>query len=237
VIVALAVGWTGIKTEYREFLNKGTRQQVVLVPVDERVAKLATLVGELTPQKLDASIQRLMERLTYVYYFGLAMQVVPDYVAHERGLLWREAVQSALVPRLLNPGKRVIDDSERTSRYTGTRVAGAKEGTSISMGYMAESYIDFGAGLMMLPLLVWGLFVGWVYRTLIRSTRYPLFGYGCAAVLVGLGAAVLEQSNLKMVASIVLGFLALYLIQKFAGGGLLRLLATPPAPRPIGSTQ
>lgn len=227
VIVALAVGWTGIKTEYREFLNKGTRQQVVLVPIDERVAKLATLVGGLTPQKLDTSVQKLMERLTYVYYFGQAMQVVPDYVAHERGLLWREAVQSALVPRFLNPGKRVIDDSERTSHYTGARVAGAKEGTSISMGYMAESYIDFGPVMMMLPLLLWGVFVGWVYATLIRSTRYPLFGYGCAAVLVGLGAAVLEQSNLKMVASIVLGFLALYLIQQVAAGPLLRLLALP----------
>lgn len=231
VILGLGIVWTGVKSEYREFLNQGTGQQVVLVPITERIGKLAELVGGMTPSRFGDSVVILVERVTYVYYFGQTMEVVPRYIAHENGLLWREAVSAALVPRLLNPAKRVIDDSERTSYYTGNRVAGAEEGTSISLGYVAESYIDFGPVVMMVPLFLWGLFVGRLYRWLLRSTRYPLVGYGCATVLVALGVSVLEQSNLKMVSSFLLGFLVLYLAQKLLARRGLGLLAAPGDPR------
>ncbi len=226
-ILALGVLWTGVKSDYRQFLNQGTGQQTVLVPVEARVAKLGELVGQMTAERLGESIVALVERVTYVYYFGQAMEMVPAYIDHENGLLWREAVEGALVPRLLNPSKRIIDDSQRTSYYTGSRVAGAEEGTSISLGYVAESYIDFGPYLMMGPLLLWGLFVGFAYRALTQYTRYPLWGYASAAVLVGLGVAVLEQSNLKMVASFLLGLVVLLLAQKLLAGRVLALLAYP----------
>lgn len=225
VILGLGIVWTGVKSDYRDFLNQGTGQQVVLVPVAERIGKLTELIGDMTPARFGDSMVTLVERVTYVYYFGQAMETVPRYIAHENGLLWREAVAGALVPRLLNPAKRVIDDSERTSYYTGNRVAGAEQGTSISLGYVAESYIDFGPVAMMAPLFLWGLFVGWLYRALIRSTRYPLFGYGCATILVALGVSALEQSNLKMVSASLLGFLVLYLSQKFLARRGLGLLA------------
>ncbi|CAN5213297.1 hypothetical protein BH11PSE14_BH11PSE14_02710 [soil metagenome] len=232
VVLSLGIVWTGVKAEYRDFLNQGSGQQVVLVPVSERVDKLAQLVGDMTRERLGDSVVALVERVTYVYYFGQAMETVPSNLPYERGLLWREAIGSALVPRLINPAKRVIDDSERTSYYTGNRVSGAEEGTSISLGYVAESYIDFGSVLMMAPLFLWGLFAGWLYRILVRSTRYPLVGYGCGAVLVSLGAATLEQSNLKMVSAYLLGFLVLYLAQKFLAPRVLGLLAAPVRVRP-----
>lgn len=236
LILGLGIGWTGVKSEYREFLNQGTGQQVVLVPVTERIGKLAELVGDMTPARFGDSLVILVERVTYVYYFGQAIETVPRYIAHENGLLWREAVERALVPRLFNPAKRVIDDSQRTSYYTGNRVAGAEEGASISLGYVAESYIDFGPVAMMVPLFLWGLFVGWLYRSLMRSTRYPLFGYGCATALVALGVSALEQSNLKMVSAFVLGFLVLYLSQKLLARRGLGLLAAPDSTRPGNST-
>jgi hypothetical protein len=227
VILSLGLLWTGIKSDYREFLNQGTGQQVVLVPVGDRIAKLGELIGEMTPAQFGDSLVKLVERVTYVYYFGQTMEMVPTHIAYENGRLWREAVGRALVPRLLNPSKGVIDDSERTTYYTGNRVAGAEEGASISLGYLAESYIDFGPAGMMAPLFLWGLFAGWVYRVLIRSTRYPIFGYGCGAVLVGLSASVLEQSNLKMVSAVVLGFIVLFGCQKLFARRLLGLLAVP----------
>lgn len=231
LILGLGIVWTGVKSEYRDFLNQGTGQQVVLVPVAERIGKLAQLVGDMGPSRFGDSMVTLVERVTYVYYFGQAMETVPRYIAHEDGLLWRQAVAGALVPRLLNPAKRVIDDSERTSYYTGNRVAGAEEGASISLGYVAESYIDFGPVGMMAPLFLWGLFVGWLYRLLIRSTRFPLFGYGCATVLVALDVSALEQSNLKMVSAFLLGFLVLYLSQKFLARRGLGLVAASGARR------
>lgn len=233
VILALGIVWSGVKSEYREFLNQGTGQQVVLVPVTERIGKLAQLVGDMSPSRFGESLVTLVERVTYVYYFGRTIEQVPRYIPYEDGLLWGEAVTAALVPRLINPDKRVIDDSERTSYYTGDRVAGAEEGTSISLGYVAESYIDFGPVLMMAPLFLWGLFVGRIYGVLVRSTRYPVVGYASAAVLVALGVAALEQSNLKMVSAFLLGFLVLYLSQKFLAGPGLALLAERRARVPV----
>ncbi|MDQ3206477.1 MAG: hypothetical protein M3Q40_08260 [Pseudomonadota bacterium] len=229
LILVLGIVWTGVKSDYRAFLNQGTGQQVVLVPVGERVAKLGQLITSMTPASFGDSVVTLVERVTYVYYFGQALETVPRDLAHEQGLLWREAVQGAVVPRLLNPAKRIIDDSERTSYYTGNRVAGADQGTSISLGYMAESYIDFGPVGMMFPLFVWGLFVGLLYRSLIRATRYPLLGFACAAVLVALRVSELEQSNLKMVGATLLAFLVLFFAQKLVAGRGLRLAALPSA--------
>lgn len=225
VILCLAILWTGVKNDYRQFLNQGSGQQVVLVPVSERISKLAELAGEMTPARFADAVGALVERVSYVYYFGQVMQTVPRDIDYEHGLLWREAVVRTLVPRLLNPDKRVIDDSERTSYYTGSRVAGADEGTSISLGYVAESYIDFGPAAMMAPLFLWGLFVGALYRLLVRASRFPLLGYGCATVLVALGAAVLEQSNLKMVSAFVLGFMVLFVAQKLLARRGLQMLA------------
>ncbi len=224
-VLFLGVTWTGIKSDYRGFLNQGTGQQVVLVPVPERIGKLGELIGEMSVERYGDAMLTLVERITYVYYFGRAIETVPHHIDHERGRLWGEALARPLLPRLLFPDKAVIDDSERTSLYTGKRVAGAADGTSISLGYVAESYIDFGPAGMMPALFVWGLVLGWLNRLLMRATRYPLLGYASAAVLVGLGASVLEQSNLKMVSGILLGVLVLLPFQRLLGGRILRLLA------------
>ena len=224
-ILILGVAWTGIKIDYRDFLNQGSRQQVVLVTVGERVEKLAELIADLDSEKIAQSTEDLVHRLTYVHYFGESMHIVPERIPYENGKLWWEAVQNFLMPRILNPDKKVLDDSIRTAHYTGIRVAGADDGTSISLGYIAESYIDFGPVLMAMPLFIWGFFVGKVYRTLVRSTAYPIFGYASAAVLISIGASVLEQSNVKMVGGMVLGFVLFYFIQKLFAKKILVMLA------------
>jgi len=223
-ILILGVVWTGIKQEYRDFLNQGTQQQVVLVPIDERIDKLIELIGDLDSDKIAASTETLIRRMTYVHFFGEAMHVVPQRIPYEDGKLWGESIKNFLMPRILYPDKPMIDDSIRTSYYTGRHVAEADDGTSISLGYVAESYIDFGPVWMVAPLFIWGYFIGRVYRSLVRSSRYPLFGYACATVLISIGASVLEQSNVKMVGGMVLGFVLFYFIQKIFAQKILRLL-------------
>lgn len=230
VIVLLGVVWSGIKVEYRQFLNQGTGQQVVLVPVDERLAKLGELIAGLDRERLQASAEILAQRVTYVHYFAQSMDYVPLSVPHQQGRLWGEAVSRALVPRLLNPDKSVIDDSERTSEFTGARVAGASQGTSISLGYVAESYIDFGRIGMFAVLLAWGLAVGAAYRLLTGTGPYPLLGIVAGASLVAVHVSVLEQSNLKMVAATLLGVLALWVALRIGARAFLRWALAPLRP-------
>ena len=229
VLLTLSLGtiWQSIKNDYRSFMNQGTVGQVILVSPGEQLAELATLVADLTPEKLLQGARSLVYRIQFVDFFGATMGMVPRYIPYENGKLWFEAIEHVLTPRLLNPNKPVINDSDRTAEYSGRDVARGQQGTSISIGYFAETYIDFGPFLMFLPLFVWGLCVGWTYRILTRSPRYPPFAYGCAVALITLNASLVEQSNIKMLGSMVMGFLALYLVKRFFTDKLLRLLLRP----------
>jgi hypothetical protein len=188
------------------------------------MAEMARLVGDMTPEKFATGAELLMYRLTYVYFFGEVIDTVPQYIPYERGALWGDAVYRALVPRLVDPTKSIIDDSERTSTYTGLTLIGADASTSISLGYMAESYIDFGPALMMLPIFLWGYAVGRLYRLLVTGPAAAFLGYGSATTLVLLNAAVLELSNAKMIAALVLTSVVLYLSQRYLSGPLYRML-------------
>ncbi len=224
---SLGVVWQSIKSDYRNFLNQGSAGQEILVSPSAQFSELVTLISELTPEKLIEGGQGLIYRIQFVNFFGATMGVVPEYIPHEKGKLWFEAIEHVLAPRLFNPSKPVINDSDRTVEYSGMNVARGEDGSSISIGYIAETYIDFGPVVMVIPLFLWGLWVGWVYRILTRSARYPAFAYGCAAALITQNAALVEQSNMKMVGSMLVGFLVLYLVQKYLAGKLLHMLSTP----------
>lgn len=228
VIVALAVllgvVWSAIKIEYRDFLNQGSKEQVVLVSRSQQIAELGRLIGEMDGERFAQGADRLVKRLTYVYFFSEAMQMVPQFVPHEDGALWGDAIYRTLVPRFLDPGKTAIDDSERTAQYTGLFIIGGDRGTSVSMGYVAESYIDFGPVFMVVPLFLWGAFVGFAYRSFTRAKPFALFGYGCATVVVLMNASVLEQSNAKMVAGFVMIWLVMYFAHKYGAPPLMRTL-------------
>ncbi len=224
---SLGVIWQSIKSDYRNFLNQGEAGQVILVSRIAQFSELVTLIGDLTPEKLIEGGRDLIYRIQFVNFFGATMGVVPAYIPHENGRLWLEAIEHVLSPRLFNPSKPVINDSDRTAEYSGMAVARGEDGSSIGIGYIAETYIDFGPVVMMIALFIWGLWVGWVYRILTRSARYLPFAYGCAAALITQNAALVEQSNMKMVGSMLIGFLALYLVQKYLAGKLLQLLVAP----------
>ncbi len=78
------------------------------------------------------------------------------------------------MPRFLFPDKPVLDDSERTRTYTGMNVAGMEQGTSIGIGYIGESYVDFGPVKMFAPIFLLGLLYGLIYRFFVTKTRYTL---------------------------------------------------------------
>lgn len=227
LMVILGTVWSAIKVEYRDFVNDGTGHQVVAVSRTEQVEALAHLVGNLDAEDLGRGAANLVNRLSYVYFLGEMLERVPHYLPHENGALWAEAVYRALVPRLFDPDKAATDDSARTEEYTGLQVIGSERGTSVSLGYMAESYIDFGAFFMMAPLFAWGLLVGHAYRTLAAGRVDPLFGYGAATVLVMVSSTVLEMSNAKMIAALLVNWLVLYLVYRYAAAEILARLRLP----------
>jgi len=222
-----AVFWTAIKGDYREFISQGTDQQVVNEPVAARIHKLAELALEIDREKISQGFDDALERLGYVTYFGYCLRYVPSSVAYEHGALWRGAIQRVFMPRLFFPGKTGIDDSQETAKYTGLAVAGQEQGTSIGLGYMAESYIDFGWLGMFIPIFLLGVFYGTIYRLFGYRQQNRLFAMGCAVAILVFGAYTIETSNTKLVggnvaAAVVLGFFY------WRFGPLLMALVTEP---------
>ena len=211
VFAALVVLWMTIKWDYRDFLNHGERTQAVQVSIPERIHKLVELFGSVSYNDLEMGIDALVNRATYVTFFGAALQHVPHHTPHENGKLWLGAVTHVFTPRVLFPKKPVIRESERTMKYTGLSVAGIEQGTSISLGYPADSYVDFGY-FMFVPIFLFGLFCGLIYRIFACSPE-PAIGIGLLVPTLMTNFLV-ESSNIKLVGGMLSHAIVLYVCHR-----------------------
>ena len=215
VLLTTGIVWSAVKQDYREFLNQGTGEQQVLVSMEDRTAKLSELLGNVSWESFTNGLDSMVMRVSQVSLFAYTLMNVPDQVPHAGGALWADAVRRVFMPRVLFPDKTALDDSQRTNVYTGLSVAGVEQGTSMGIGYVAESYVDFGPVLMFLPIFLLGLFYGFIYRLFVRA-REQLLGYGIAIAILTFGAYTIETSNAKLVGGnltvlLVLGALYLFL--------------------------
>ena len=237
LLIGLGIVWSAIKTDYRQYLSGGQRAQIVTTGYADNIGKIVELTEKLDARALAAARTKILRRLSYVEFFSLALRNVPSRLNYEGGALWADAIARPFAPRLLFPQKEAIDDSARTRKYTGMDVAGAKEGTSISLGYISEAYIDFGPVMMMAPVFALGLFYGRIYRWLCsgRLSRGPL-GLGLATAAL-YGPAPLETSITKSFGSDVVVALVCWLIARYVAPRYFPWTVEPAAPaRPRAAT-
>lgn len=169
--------WQSIKGDYRKFLNAGERSQSVVVGQDEALKKLKELSENSSTINKDDVIYQTIDRISYIEFFSQATDNVPAKIPHENGKIWRDNILHILQPRILFPDKGVIDDSKMVNKYATRKVAGAKQGASFSLGYMAESYIDFGQYLMFIPIFFVGWLLGYVYKIIIQQSINYMWGF------------------------------------------------------------
>jgi hypothetical protein len=94
-------------------------------------------------------------------------------------------------------------------------VATAEQGTSISLGYMAESYIDFGPWLMMVPIFALGWLLGRFYRWMVNYPRSRgVIGTGLATATL-FQAAFFESSITKMFGGLVVAMLMAWVVARW----------------------
>ena len=215
VMLALGIVWTAIKEDYRAFANAGSGQQIVVAGYGEGLVEIGRLVSELDGKDLSDGADRLSKRVMYHHFFGIAANRVPSVIPHTGGEIWVEAITRPMMPRLFFPNKRAINDSDLTNQYTGLRVATAEQGTSISLGYMAEAYIDFGPILMFLPIGALGAAIGYFYRWLLRRRGPTVVAGAALAPFALMPAHLAETSILKLAPTLVLTLLACIVVLKF----------------------
>jgi hypothetical protein len=206
LMLALSIAWTAVKGDFRSFVSGGQITQIITVDYTTRVAKLYELVTNLNAEALVNAADQFLRRLSYVEFFSVVLVHVPASTPHTLGAILLDAVLRPFMPRLLFVDKNVIDDTARTNLYTGG-LAGSDEGTSISLGYIAEAYVDFGTFGMFAALMVIGLFYGSVYRLLLRWRRSRgLLGMAMATAVL-MTASAMESSFTKVFGGIVVSLL------------------------------
>jgi hypothetical protein len=178
----LAVVWTYSKGEYRKYLTGGERTQLIVEQDNlTNIQKFYEIVqrdfsSENFKDNFLIGLENLVYRVSYVEFLALTMKQVPTYLPHENGNLFINAIEHILKPRILFPDKKPIYDSELTSKYTGVQFAGAEQGTSFSLGTVAESYVDFGKYYMFVPIIFFGLWIGWMYKYFIVNGYNIIWG-------------------------------------------------------------
>jgi hypothetical protein len=223
--ILLLAAWSEVKMQYRDYLSEGTGHQTVLVGVTDRLNKIADLLWVDGLGNLGDGFDRMLKRIEYTFFFGAVIDHVPAVVPYAGGAIWGAAIEHVLEPRLLFPNKPPLPpDVANTEKYTGMRLTleGRIADTEIPMGYMAESYVDFGPILMFVPIFLLGLLYGAEYRYL-ANQRLKLFAYGAMPVVLqsasefGLTAVKILGSNLTI-------FLAIYIVLRFLAPTIQRLI-------------
>jgi len=164
------VFWSSIKGEYRAFLNQGSNRQSVDVSKNQALDKLLELSDKQDRSSFSQSIVTFLDRIQYTYHLAKSMDRVPSVIPYQDGANWGETLEFVLTPRILNPDKATYQASTKTTKYTGIGYAGARSGTSVSLGYFADGYIDFGYFGMFIPLLILGFIYGASYFYFVKNS-------------------------------------------------------------------
>lgn len=224
LLFPMGVVWTAIKMDYRTFLAEEGSATGETVPIERKFTKLADLLEDITWDNIMDGLEALIMRVSYVNFFALTIENVPNRVPFENGKLWGGSVVHVLTPRLLFPDKPTLDDSERTRTYTGVEVAGMEQNTSIGIGYVGESYIDFGPIGMFVPIFLLGVLYGLINRFFISRTRHKLLSSSLAVSVLVFNAYGIEASNIKLLGGVITALIAAVMFYGVLGTPLMTYL-------------
>lgn len=231
VLCLMAVVWNGaIKHTWRAKVQGGEVGAGALTAAADFVGTARDRIELIS---WDLANRLLFQRLSSsVGFFSLVLDRVPDLIPHEGGTLMMRTVQHVTTPRMLFPDKAIVDSASWLVRlYAGQSAAGSESGTSIGLTYMAEFYIDFGVGGMMVGLFGVGVVVGLIYCGLRwMAPSYEIFRAATVA-LFPLHFAGYESELVKEFGGMLQAFLVYSAIFWGLGGTIHRRLLEVPRRR------
>jgi hypothetical protein len=197
-----AIVWTGVKSDYRDYLNQGTRSQAVLVSKGEARQYLIKQIKEFSRTDFATTQTDLINRMSYIDYFSATMSNVPSRVDFQNGKVLEQSVKHILMPRIIFPNKPIVDDSKHLNKYTGLYFSTYEQGVSFSLGYAGDFYIDFGPILMFLFLFLFGFIFGKILYNLHENSLNILWSLGTLSAAFSL-LYKFENSQIKFLGNAI----------------------------------
>jgi hypothetical protein len=125
--------------------------------------RLEYIWGEYTSPNVDlwsASVA-LLNRIQYTAFYSRILELENLGILRHDMDFYQGAIQHVLVPRLFDPGKATLSDSDKTTALLGIRISAD---TSIGVGYVAEAHADFGFPDLLVPIFIIGGMLGGAAR-------------------------------------------------------------------------
>lgn len=203
LLLSVAVFWTHIKPEYRSFVNKGTGEQVVLVPLEERIEFVVKALDEFDAEAYADGFDGLLARHGYIDYLALTMENVPANVPFQEGGQTFKMLRHIAVPRVLYPDKPALpSDTEVMAYFTGLPNVW-NDNTSISLGYLGELYADFGYWGGLAAAWAIGLVAGGAFRIILHGRTPSLLVRVALTTMIALPFAYFGQAYVKTMGAFV----------------------------------
>ncbi|MCB9046913.1 MAG: hypothetical protein H6550_12345 [Chitinophagales bacterium] len=188
--------WSYVKGGYRAYLNQGSGAQVQTVSNTEALVYMFNQVVNFDVSSVWDGAAILLSRVQYMERYSEVYKRVPSEINYKGGEELLSVFEFLLVPRFINPDKGVKDASLRTSYYTGKRFSSSSQGTSISMGYFCDFYIDFGLYFMFIPIIFLYMLIGNVYKRIINADKYNILLVYAIAIGFFLSLGAFESDSL-----------------------------------------
>jgi hypothetical protein len=227
-LVVLGLFWTSVKAEYREVATGSDDSQNIKMSLDTRLGYLGGRVASAGDIDWSLASYALLYRLAYVDIFGSVIGV--KLVSPEQGSFrqWSDALGHVFQPRFLFPGKQALSDTEVFIRLArGDASEQMRMATSISVGYMAENYVDLGFPGMLAGVFMIGLVVAAACRYFMALPLPWLVREGIVlAFIYAIAANGVEISLPKLLGATVMTFIVYALLSRFVFPVALRWLDT-----------
>ena len=207
-----------MKAEYREYATGSSDSQNLKISIDDRFGYLGSRFANSADIDWSQSAYAFVNRLAYVDIFGSVIGV--QETSPEAAIMrqWTDAIEHVTKPRFLFPGKAALSDTEVYIRLArGDASEQLRLGTSISVGYIAENFVDLGFPGMLGGMFVIGLLCGLVVRYC-TSMKIPwVLREGVVLAFVyGIAQNGVEMSLPKLLGALVMFCLVYGLLNRFA---------------------
>jgi hypothetical protein len=229
ILLGLGSLWSAIKGDYREYISYGSQEQTIVVPGEGRLAYLMDRVSATNWETIRHGFELLVRRWGYVDLLGATMHHVPEAIPFEDGALVGATIMHVLQPRLLFPDKPPLPSDTATAvRYSGIPFDSGNNavGTSISLGYVAELYVDFGRWGSIAAAFILGFLFGYSVKLVTSSTTLPAIVSSGLGIMLMMSIASFEQALPKMMGGFLVTFAFIMALRRSLLPYVLKRIAT-----------
>jgi hypothetical protein len=217
VAVGLALFWTAVKSDFRQYATDSEESQNIKASLADRYSYLGSKAADMGSIDLESASYKLVYRLAYVDIFGSVIAVSEVNVPESYPRQWTDALEHILKPRFLFPEKPGLSDTETFARLAlGNALEDMRAGTSISVGYISENFVDFGFPGMLASLFALVAVIGLMCRYFMMAPLPWLMREGIVLALIYTCANTgVEMSLPKLLGAAVMFFIVYIVLVRY----------------------